>query len=145
MSPLVKAIDRAGGGKTDEQPHRELSRRKTIRVACEWEPRNYEFVRGGLFGSNLGGGVSGEIKTEAFKIEAAEDLDSSAKASVSSGKVELERFKVRVVRPQHFWTGLSLLVLFLVHTFSLSKVFLTGGKDRFGSDPQFLLPGLWGS
>lgn len=55
---------------------------------------------GGLFGSNLGGGVSGEIKTEAFKIESAEDLDSSAKASVSAGEMELGQFKVHVVCPQ---------------------------------------------
>lgn len=34
-SLLAEAIDRAGGGNTDEQPHRELGSRKTIRVACE--------------------------------------------------------------------------------------------------------------
>lgn len=96
------------GGNTDEQPHRELGGRKTIRVACEWKPRNYGFMLGGLFGTNLGGDVSEEIKTEAFKIEAAEDLGSSAKASVSSGEMELERFKVHVVCPQHFLPGLPL-------------------------------------
>lgn len=34
---VSKSIDRAGGGNTGEQWYRLLGRRKTIRVACEWE------------------------------------------------------------------------------------------------------------
>lgn len=91
---------------------------------------------GGLFGSNLWGHISGEIKTEA-----AEDLDSSAKGNVSLGEMELEGLKVHVFCPQHFLTDLPLF-FFLVCAFSLSAVFLTGGKDLLKSDPQFLLLGL---
>lgn len=100
---VSKSIDRAGGGNTGEQWYRLLGRRKTIRVACEWETWKYGFVLGGLFSSNLGRGVSGEIKTEAFKIEAAEDLDSSAKGNVSLGEMELERLKVHIFCPQQFF------------------------------------------
>lgn len=99
---------------------------------------------GGLFSSNLGRGVSGEIRTEAFKIEAAEDLDSSAKGNVSLGEMELERLKVHIFCPQQFLTDLSLF-FFLVCAFSLSAVFLTGGKNSLKFDPQFLLLGLWES
>lgn len=44
----------------------------------------------GLFDGYLEGCVSGEIKNEAFKIEAAKYLDFSAKANVSSGEMNLE-------------------------------------------------------
>lgn len=47
-------------------------------------------VHEGLSDSHLEGCVSGEIKNEAFRIEAAKFLKFSAKASVSSDDMSLE-------------------------------------------------------
>lgn len=71
MSLLEKAIDVFVDGNSDQQPHRKLSRRKTFKVVCKWDPRNYGFMLGGLSGNSLAGNVSKEIKTKPFKFEAA--------------------------------------------------------------------------
>lgn len=59
------------------------------------------------------GDVNGENKTEALKIEAAEDLDVSSKPSFRSGEMELEGLRVHLSVLSFFFFFVKVILCFL--------------------------------